>query len=264
MRRYKMELKGFLNLDTGEVFSPESYSISIKRIDEVNDSSAYSENLNNMKDFIKRSDNPFYYFNYEKMIEDGITDYHAVFKFLTLAVFGDYKNNIKARNLNNVFLTRDQTTIANMKRIKELNLVDKDGKINTRYVLRGRPFRNNQFIKVFNKGVKELYKAADKRQYMTLGKLILLLPHLSNEDNYFKTEMDVPLTENDICEIIGLGSTNHEIFRRTFLRTMINDLPLIIETPKGFLLNPGFATKITDVNKIIDTERVVKDGKVNR
>ena len=184
----------------------------------------------------------FFFNNYKDLLELLQGDTATIFRYLYICTYSDYngclitKGNrpIDRYRLQLYTMLSDRTFTNLLKTLKEKDLLYKsEGKyyVNEKYVKRGtmpKAFEDKS-IRVFNKGLQQLYSGSSMRNHKNLGKIIPLLPYVNSYTNVVchniyerDFEENIPLTPQEICEVLGYDSSSFNKLRNELCKYDVN------------------------------------------
>lgn len=234
----------------------------------------------------------FNFSHYKEVLElmktdKGVFDGALAFRFIYLSTFMDFDNNLRfglkfrnkyreymtERDLGEVLrLSRNHVTKFKQKMIK-LNILSIDKKsgimhINSSFCHKGK-LKNSlkgESVRVFEKGIQEIYQNSLPKEHKRLGIMIQLLPYLNVQHNVLcwnpeesEPKSINPLTIQDVCRIIGYEVKNARRLENELLQTTVGEKCMLMKHMKYhsmiYSINPKLFYKgnnIEDLRALIN------------
>lgn len=215
--------KKYVDYDTGEIIDNVQRIVTSSEQDKISEYKKLQERRKQLRTTIEKHCGNFYFYRYDKLLEQLRDDTATAFRFLYLCACADqegyfikYKEEYckTKEDFTYIFESTKATVLKYMEGLTENNLLYKDEKgyrLNPMFYSMGGmndEFKRNS-IRTFNKAVKEMYRNSDPREHKLLGRIFQLVPYINIYSNVLcwnieetDTEKIQPLTENDIREII--------------------------------------------------------------
>lgn len=263
------------NLD--EVYNDVVYVIDRKQAEKLKEAellreqrSIYLSKRNEKLDYIKEFGG-FYFSKYTELLEKFGGNSALLLRFLYLCSFADNQGYIKIgltyaneNDLREIFNNLSNSAIDNIKEQlchSQLIALNNDKiKINDDYYLRNNMKKGfkKKSCRVFDSGIKELYRQIKPRAHKPIGKILLLLDYLHYSTNILcinpsekDNEKIKPLSKSEIGNIlIGDIKGNTRNYNRQLdkiFKLIINGKPLLGEVKWAgvsfFTINPGLFYK---------------------
>lgn len=193
----------------------------------------------------------FYFSNYGSLIKAADDDTALAFRFLYLCTYMGYDGYIRDWH-------GDKVRMDDLNRIFGLNLKPfyqlKDKLIQSDFICAdesGNILVNEDFsikgsvkgtacerdsIKVYDRGIQEIYLESKPREHTKIGKIVKVLPYINIDSNVICAadsiyETDVKkikrLSTSDMCDILGLDRSNVTRIRKYLLKVRVGDRGLL-------------------------------------
>lgn len=215
--------KTFIDYDTGEIIEKVTgYTTE----DSESKKTAYRQlqlKRKHLRELIEHHCGEFYFYRYDKLLEQLQDDTATAFRFLYLCACADKDGYIykygreKCRTIEdftNVFEKTKDTVRRYMETLISNQLIFKDAagyRLNPLFYSMGNlddEFKRNT-IRTFNKAIKELYYDSDPKEHKMIGKVLKLVPYINVYNNVLcwniyetNKELIQPLTLSEIRTII--------------------------------------------------------------
>lgn len=227
----------FLNADTGEIDEGVIYHVRTgsKVFVKAPEQAAQEQNKN--KKIRRYRGENFYFMN--KDLDFGIIPSDLT-KLVYLHSFGRYIDNMLMKSerqpmtvddLPKILNTSAETVRKFLKNVVPKYLTIDDDKVihsNDNYFIKGR-LKNNTWIKVYQSGIKSLYKSNAKTAQKQIGYIFMLLPYLNIEYNVLchnPAETDFnniqPMTITEFCHNIGYDTTQYKRLINAYGKIILN------------------------------------------
>ena len=274
------EYQGFMTVDEANVYFKSRTSAP-----RMNNKTAIKYTGNITKDFINENLGSFYFNYYDKTGE-----YEQLFRFLYLSTYANYKNYIELGNSserladkkdlqeilmleNKQFYNTFNYFISNNLLIEENYYVNdeikKCYKINDSLCIRGQINKNNASARMFDEGVRYIYKHSNSKEHKKLGYLIKLLPYTHKQTNIICEDVNCsvgdikPLSQKQILEILNI--TKPTLTSLTKIKILDNEESAFIKISnafisKAYVINPRLTYKGSDINELESTLNLFKAG----
>ena len=289
----------YVNVNTGEylgegIFLSKEY-IEKKQETQVNKVEGYSKKKkkDEFSKYMNSNFGSFYFNNYMKLLKKLNNNTALLFRFLYLCTYADYDGYLKYGNysygVNHGYMTeKDFDEVFKMSKAmitklkKELydnNLIIKS-KTDDRLIINGSFYTRGELClgdmlessRVFDDGIKELYKKSNPREHKRIGVVIPLLPFLNKYHNILcnkplerELKYIEPLTLREMCKIIGYDITNEDRLRKQLQNITVKNNPLVAYVShakaKFFVVNPALFYKgncLDDLKGVINLFKVEK------
>lgn len=223
-----------------------------------------------------------FYFNYYNRIKSLKLEIQYLFRLIYLCTFLDFENNLRYGIANNKMLEKDLQEVLKLgeretRKTKNELLAKKilltNGKkelsINKKYIIKGNIRKNSKVVNVrmFEKGIQELYEKATPKEHKKLALLIELLPYLNFKFNVICNNVKAenikeiePFNMTDICKKVGYSNTTK--LKRDLLDLKVGGelVIAITETGEGkfIAINPRVYYKGTKIEDLYWLENIFK------
>lgn len=215
-----------VDYETGEIIENVSRVITEDEDKKIRAYKQLQQQRKSLRDLMKRHCGGFYFYRYDKLIEQLNDDTATAFRFLYLCACADSDGRIVKYNNEYCCTKEDFTYIFDRplrtvrKYVDDLltnKLLYKDGaeyKLNPMYYSIGMDdsFKRNS-IRTFNKAIKELYYNSDPKEHKVIGKILKLVPFINIYNNVLCWNIEEtdekliqPLTLRDIMNIVHPGT----------------------------------------------------------
>nr|DAX85704.1 MAG TPA: hypothetical protein [Caudoviricetes sp.] len=261
----KNELTNYsvLNNDTGEIIQDltKSEVEYLKRNyttipqSRVNDCSIPDKDL--FKLFIKEEIGEFYFYYYSKDIPT-----QHIFRFLYLCTFMNYKNYIelgnaraegrlmKRKDLFEILKLSQRETYNTLNFLLDNRFIELDDeyiKINNKICIKGKIDKKKEVVRMFDKGIREIYEKSKPKEHKKLALLIGLLPYVNFKTNVVCKnptedipELVVPITLTELANKFGYSTTQK--LKKGLVDMKVNGEPVLMITQinnnKVIVVNP--------------------------
>lgn len=150
--------------------------------------------------------------------------------------------------------------------------------VNTDVAIRGKLTSANKkknSTRIFDLGLRELYKSCDPKQHKQLYYLFKMLPYINrkfnvvcqNPDEIINEEV-IPLTLTEICQLVGYNVSNVSRFKKEMYQLKVGNqyAMLGVECAKGmwYKINPKFSyggyttDHLAELNNLLSTDFSIK------
>lgn len=217
-----------------------------------------------LKMLVDESLGGFIFSHYEEILnilidEKGGFDGALVFRFIYLSTFMDYNNKLRfgasyrlkdrgdmiEKDLKEILGLSKKQVWEFKNKVINLGLltISKDNTltINIKYCHKG-AIKNSlkgDSIRIFEEGIQQLYRNSLPKEHKRLGMLIKLIPYLNKQHNIlcFNVEEEkplniLPLSIQDICNIVGHAVKNARRLEGELLKITVGGQPLIMKHSK--------------------------------
>lgn len=290
MNNFRKEI--FINKDTGQVLSGKELEIQyLKSKNEALDRKQKGLDKRKKKEAFEECISTrlgaFNFTHYSETLklmetEGAEVDSAFIFRFIYLTTFMDFDNVLRygakfrgkdklimeVKDLGEVMgLSRNHVTKFKQKLIdlKLISIDDETGTmtVNTKYCHKGK-LKNSlkgSSIRVFEEGVKELYRASNSKEHKKLGLFIQLLPYLNVQHNVLCKNTEEtnpaeikPLTIQDICRVLGYNVKNARRIEKDLISITVGGKPLMMLHWHNFAymysINPRIFYKGNDIESL--------------
>ncbi len=268
----------YTDMETGEILTEQELKLKL----EIQSAKAKARQLEGFRkvrtkekfsELVGEKLGEFMFLQYGCLIEnfttkEGKFDSALAFRFLYLATFSDYEGNLKwgskfrgkdreymlESDLNEVMgFTRNHVTKFKQKLIK-INAIriDENKRIilNKKHCFKGKIVgKSNEFIRTFEKGIRDLYINSESKEHKKLGNFINLIPYLNIQHNVLcfnptvENHLEIePLKIQDICSICSYSVSNAKRLESDLLKITVSGQPLLMKHIKFngtiFTVNP--------------------------
>lgn len=249
--------KTYADVETGEIIEGVITSVDDlkKRQDSKQSTATYLKRKNEFTEYLTDHFGTFFFHNYRRRLQNT----SLMFKFIYLCTFADYDGMIHVHNrlatlkdlpeLLRVY-SGGITAIKNALLQNELITLDDNQhlRVNDEYYVRGKLRRKDKgnSVRIFDRGIQELYLNAKLSDHKRIGYLLPLLPYVNAHLNivchntYERDPQKIkPLTLREICNIIDYDYDHYYNLNKFMLTTSIGGYPLFMRTSQDFyLVNP--------------------------
>lgn len=228
----------------------------------------------------------FIFSHYEEVLkiivdDKGEFDGALAFRFIYLSTFMDYDNKLRfgasyrlkdrgymlEKDLKEVLGLSKKQIWETKNRLIDLGLLgineDKTININIKYCHKG-AIKNSlkgESIRVFEEGIQYLYKNSLPKEHKRLGMFIKLIPYLNKQHNIlcFNPEEEkplkiLPLSIQDICNIVGHSVKNARRLEGELLKITVAGQPLMMKNSKFnsiiYSINPKLFYKGNNIESL--------------
>lgn len=287
----EMQYETYMNVDTGELqegvlISKEEYE---KRVEaQVNKAEylAYVKNKNEFEQYISCNYGSFYFNNYMNLLKKLNGNTALLFRFLYLCTYADYDGYLKFGSVKNgvhtAYMTeKDFSEVFEMSKSmitklkqelydNELIIKGTDNRlmVNRMFYVRGQLTKTDkcESSRVFDYGIRTIYKQSKPKEHKRIGIVIPLLPYLNVYLNvicknvYEKDPKHMkPLTMEEICDVVGFDYEHASKLKNSLENVTVNGNPLVARIShnngKFFIVNPAIFYKgnnVEDLKSIVD------------
>lgn len=278
--------KKVIDYDTGEIIENVTKVITESQEKKASEYKQLQQRRKNLRELMKKHCGNFYFYRYDKLLEQLDDDTATAFRFLYLCAcatsdgyFIKYKGEYcKTKDdFTYVFDRPQRTTRKYMDDLLVHNLIYKD-KVGYRlnplfYSMGGMDddFKRRS-IRTFNFAVKELYYNSDPKEHKMFGRLLKLVPYINVYNNVLcwnieETEKDLiqPLTEDEIREIIHpKNNYSYDVMER-FSKLFLKGEPVLGRFNSAeqyqYIINPRLfyrGNNVHDLQAVIDQFDIAK------
>ena len=215
--------KRVIDYDTGEIIEDVSRIITETEDKKITEYKQLQQRRKHLRKLMEEHCGNFYFYRYDKLLEQLGEDTATAFRFLYLCACAD-KDGYFEKYANEYCKTKEDFTYIFDKgkdtvrryvdSLLKHNLLFKDEKgykLNPLFYSMGgmdSEFRRNT-IRTFNKAVKELYYNSDPKEHRVIGKVLKLVPYINIYNNVLCWDIEEtnkekiqPLTIYEIREIL--------------------------------------------------------------
>lgn len=215
--------KKIVDYETGEIIDNVQRIVTESEEKKISDYRAYIQRRQQLYQLMSKHCGNFYFYRYDKLLEQLGDDTATAFRFLYLCSCADqdgyfvkYKNEYckSKEDFTYVFEKTKDTVTSYLNKLISNKLLYKDAKgyrLNPMYYSMGNmddEFKRSS-IRTFNNAIKELYRNSDPREHKMIGKILKLVPYINIYNNVLcwdieETDKDLiqPLTAEDIRYVI--------------------------------------------------------------
>lgn len=230
----------------------------------------------------------FYFSNYNELISTVENDTALAFRFLYLCTFMEYDgyirdwrgNKVRMSELNRIFGLNLKPFYELKGKLVSGDLICSDERgdivVNERFSVKGcingTVYERNS-IKVYDRGVQELYLKSMPREHGKIGKIVKLIPYINRESNIICSaesigEGDVKkirkLCTADVCRILGTDKSNINRIRKYLLGVKVGNRGLLgcfqYMSNDYYIVNPYVFYHGTDIERLRGLIRLFDAG----
>lgn len=216
---------------TGEVTTYSKNIYTKEGIDKLNNNAKLKLSVKELHRYLNDNIGNFFFYFYNKLDEVDISPQYKV-RFLYLASYLDYNNddiisrgkyNVKIRmnrqNLKDILKLSDSEFRKTLKALTDNKLIyeqDKHYKLNISCTIKGNLDKSiSDYTRIFIETIRNLYIKTPSKNHKQLYYIFKILPHVNLQFNIPCKNIDcdvlnevVPLNLSEICDILGMDSTN--------------------------------------------------------
>lgn len=271
----------YVDVETGELLNGILVTQEeLKKKKNRNDFIQYQKSQDSLAVYIDDQFGSFYFNNYKKLLEKVDNDTALAFRFLYLCTFADYDNYLhdedglmSEKDLGYILKLAPTAFFSLKKQLYDKHLIFKDKmgflKINSLYYTRGKinaGFKQES-SRVFDNGIRTLYKTAKSKDHKRIGTIIPLLIYTNSYINVLchntqerDTDKINALTLHEISEIIGY-SYDHVSSLTNYLKNIkVNNKPLMARVTHSdgdfYIINPAVFYKGNKIDDLIQIENM--------
>ena len=276
--------------ETGEIIL-DDYKLDINDLKDKLESNDSLDKRKSNDEFYRYLDEELgsFYFLFYSLIDNGIEPQY-IFRFIYLCCYMDYKNRLlfgSAKEENRFMTEQDMEEVLKLgkreyqktkKSLIEHKLIkinkDNTVSINKKHCIKGDipKQKKNDKVRMFEKGIKEIYENSNPREHKKLNILIQILPYINMQYNiicknpYVENREEIkPITLTELTELVGYKNTfrlKKDLFK---LRVAGQQVVMIVETDEGkfITINPKAyykGTRVEGMKWLVDAFSI-KGGK---
>lgn len=189
--------KTIIDYDTGEIITDVSRIITTSEDHKLSEYRRLQQKRENLRTMIEKHCGVFYFYRYDKLLEQLNDDTATAFRFLYLCACAtkdgyiikyDHEYCKIVEDFTYVFDKTKDTVRRYMEAMTDNNLIFKDDmgyRLNPLFYSMGGmndDFKRNT-IRTFNKAIKELYYNSNPKEHKMMGKLLKLVPYINIYNN---------------------------------------------------------------------------------
>lgn len=287
-----MESDDYVSLSTGERVNDVVELVTMDKKKRQEQYKQFQQKRSRLRKLMERQCGNFYFYRYDKLLEQLDDDTATAFRFLYLCACADkdgYFQKNSSRNCSsiddfiNIFDAGKDTIRRYMETLINNKLLFKEDngyKLNSIYYHTGKlpdEYKNNT-IRTFNEAIKELYHASTPREHKMIGQILKLVPYINIYNNVLCWNIEEtdkskiqPLTFDDIRNIMRpKNKYNYEIMKK-LEKLFVKGEPVLGNfssvSEEQYIINPRVFYRGNDVNDlkaIIDQFDIAKNQYINK
>lgn len=276
------EFSSYVDTESGEIVGEGIFTSKDEVISQIKEQETRKQQLEYFKkkeerlSYVKALGNGqgFYFSKYVELLKRINNDYALALRFFYLCSFADYdgylkigKSFVNERDFNEIYSNLSENTIVKIRtqliESRLISVYEDKIKVNDNYFLRNEITKDfkKECCRVFDYGIKQLYKELKPTEHKKIGKIIPLLEYMHYSNNILcsnPAEKDLskikPLSIKEIGQIIDINGDNYNRAVKYLLNVTVNDKPLLGEVRKlnssVIVVNPTIFYKGSNIEDI--------------
>lgn len=240
--------KKIIDYETGEIIDNVTRVVTESEDKRISEYKQLQQRRNNLRKLIERHCGNFYFYRYDKLLDQLDDDTATGFRFLYLCACADvdgyfikYKNEY-CRSKEDFTYIFDRPMPTTRKYIDDMlnnNLLFKDVKgyrLNPMFYSMGKIDKDfkHESIRTFNKAIKELYYNSNPKEHKLIGQLLKLVPYINIYNNTICENIECtdkkqirPLNKTEIALLLQSKNTYGYTLLDKLMNVFIKGEPVI-------------------------------------